>query len=130
MSENDEQVCMLLVANESIEGKPKRNLYSLQVFVTSVVELNYDSVGKKVNELRMKWQGEITSGTHLKHVVVLSLVFLRKFSFKVQCCTILRTGEHPGILQQITEHGPLSSNAQVVLDLDTLKMNVRVDSDS
>lgn len=110
--------------------KTKRNLCSLQVFVTSVVELNYDSVGKKVNKLRMKWQGEITSGIHLEPVVVLSHIFLRKFNFKVQCCTTLVTGEHPGILQLITERGPLSSNVQVVLDLNTLKMNACVDSDS
>lgn len=71
----------------------------------------------------------VTSGTHLEHVVI-SRIFQRKFSFKVQCCTVLRTGEHPGILQQITEYGHLFSNAQVIPSLNTLKMNVCVDSDS
>lgn len=60
MSKNDEQVCILHIvtasATQSIEGETKRNLCYLQVFVTSVAELNYDSMGKKVNELRMKWQ--------------------------------------------------------------------------
>lgn len=58
------------------------------------------------------------------------LCCLRKFSFKVQYCTILRTGESPGILQRITERGPLSSNAQIVPGLNTLKMSMCVDSDS
>lgn len=42
MSKHDEQVCILLVATESIEWKTERNPCNLQVFVTSVVELNYD----------------------------------------------------------------------------------------
>lgn len=75
----------------------------------------------------------VSSGTHLEHVVVLCLIFLRKFSFKVlkmQCCTFLRTGQHPGILQKIIKCGHLFSNAQVVPGLNTLKINVCVDSDS
>lgn len=60
MSQNDEQVCISHIvtasATQSIEGETKRNLCYLQVFVTSVAELNYYFMGKKVNELRMKWQ--------------------------------------------------------------------------
>lgn len=41
-----------------------------------------------------------------------------------------RTGQHPGILQKIIKYGHLFSNAQVFPGVNTLKINVCVDSDS
>lgn len=40
----------------------------------------------------------------------------------------VRTGEHPGILQQSTARSGLFSNAQVIAGLNALRMNVCVNS--
>lgn len=64
------------------------------------------------------------------HIWSMLLCCLRKFNFKVSAVLHYLKDWCPGILQRIIECGPLSSKAQIFPGLNTLKINVCVDSDS